>query len=88
MLVLFSFAACGKKEGPQGGRPTPRPPSSFFPRAPRASSSSTSTGPSTRPFADKAIKEDKNYQKYQDFIKETGIDPQKDIYFVAVGVAG
>ncbi|MFQ6108151.1 MAG: DUF3352 domain-containing protein [Candidatus Aminicenantales bacterium] len=34
----------------------------------------------------KAIQEDKNYQKYQEFIQVTGIDPQEDIYFVTVAV--
>ena len=34
----------------------------------------------------KAIQEDKNYQKYQEFIQLTGIDPQKDIYSVTIAV--
>jgi hypothetical protein len=40
----------------------------------------------TTDFVDKAIKENKEYQKYQEFIKETGIDPQKDIFYIAVGL--
>jgi hypothetical protein len=39
-------------------------------------------------FANKMIKEDENYQKYQEFVEKSGIDPQKDIYYVAVGIAG
>jgi hypothetical protein len=42
----------------------------------------------TTAVADKAIKESQEYQKYQDFIKETGIDPQKDIDFAAIGISG
>ncbi|MDP2914790.1 MAG: hypothetical protein Q8O91_04990 [Candidatus Aminicenantes bacterium] len=42
----------------------------------------------TTAVVDKAIKDSKEYQKYQEFIKETGIDPQKDIYFVAIGISG
>jgi hypothetical protein len=42
----------------------------------------------TTAVVDKALKESKEYQKYQEFIKETGIDPQKDIYFVAFGISG
>jgi len=30
----------------------------------------------------KSIKEDKTYEKIEEFIEKTGIDPQKDIYFV------
>jgi hypothetical protein len=40
----------------------------------------------TTNIVDKAIKENKEYQKYQEFIKETGIDPQKDIFYIAVGL--
>jgi len=29
-----------------------------------------------------------NYQKYQEFVEKSGIDPQKDIYYVALGIAG
>jgi len=42
----------------------------------------------TTAFVDKAIKESKEYQKYLDFVKETGIDPQKDVYYLAVGISG
>jgi len=37
-------------------------------------------------FADKQLKEEDTYEKYQEFVEETGIDPKKDIYFVAVGL--
>ena len=40
----------------------------------------------TTDIVDKTIKENKDYQKYQEFIKETGIDPQKDIFYIAVGL--
>lgn len=39
-------------------------------------------------FADKMIKEDESYQKYLEFVEKSGIDPQKDIFYVAVGLAG
>ena len=35
---------------------------------------------------DEAIRKDENYQKYLDFVQETGIDPQKDIYYVAAAM--
>jgi hypothetical protein len=38
--------------------------------------------------ASKALKEGDNAQKYQDTIKKLGIDPQKDVYFVAIGLTG
>ena len=39
-------------------------------------------------FADNMIKDDENYQKYMEFVEKSGIDPQKDIYYVALGIAG
>ena len=39
-------------------------------------------------FANKIIQEDEDYQKYQEFVEKSGIDPQKDIYYVALGIAG
>jgi hypothetical protein len=39
-------------------------------------------------FANKMIQDSDDYQKYQEFVEKTGIDPQKDIYYVAVGIAG
>jgi len=38
--------------------------------------------------AQKAIKEDENYKKYQQVIAQTGIDPQKDLYFIAGALTG
>jgi hypothetical protein len=38
--------------------------------------------------AGKLIKENKEYQKYQEIIKEIGVDPQKDVFFVAIGISG
>jgi len=39
-------------------------------------------------FANKMIQENEDYQKYQEFVEKSGIDPQKDIYYVAVGITG
>jgi len=39
-------------------------------------------------FVSKALKDPKNSQKFAEFIKETGIDPEKDIQALAIGVSG
>jgi hypothetical protein len=39
-------------------------------------------------FATKMIEGDENYQKYQEFVTKSGIDPQKDVYFLAAGLEG
>ncbi|MFP4082644.1 MAG: hypothetical protein ACLFVG_07780 [Candidatus Aminicenantes bacterium] len=36
--------------------------------------------------AKKTIQRDKDYQKYQEFVKMTGVDPKEDIYYVAVAL--
>lgn len=40
----------------------------------------------TTEFADKTLKEEEAYEKYQEFVEETGIDPKKDIYFIVVAI--
>jgi len=42
----------------------------------------------TLEFVSKAIKDPKNSEKYAEFIKETGINPEKDIHALAIGVSG
>lgn len=39
-------------------------------------------------FANKTINEKDNYPKYRDFVAETGLDPQNDIYWVAIALTG
>jgi len=39
-------------------------------------------------FAIKTINEKDNYPKYRDFVSETGLDPQKDIYWAAIALTG
>jgi hypothetical protein len=38
-------------------------------------------------FMDKQLKEEDAQEKYQEFVQETGIDPKKDIYFLAAGLS-
>jgi hypothetical protein len=88
-LALFSFTACGKKAGaPAAGAAGAEDMLKLLPKDAQGVVMVDVHRSITTAFADKAIKEDKNYQKYQDFIKETGLDPQKDIYFLAVAMAG
>jgi hypothetical protein len=87
LLILFSFMACGKKTAaPKAGTAEAQDilgmiPGDvlgvFFVDVSRAMSTEV---------ASKAIQEQEDYQKYQEFIEKTGIDPQKDIYFLAVGL--
>lgn len=85
-LALFSFAACGKKAGaPAAGAEDML---KLLPKDAQGVIVVDIHRGLTTSFADKAIKEDKNFQKYQEFIKETGIDPQRDFLFLAAAIAG
>ena len=87
-IVLFSFAACGKSKGPQGGTSDAKAALELLPKSCQGVVVVDVQRAMGMSFVDKAIKEDKNYKKYQEFVTETGIDPQKDISFIAVGVSG
>lgn len=88
-LALFSFVACGKKaEGPGAGSAVTVDLLNLLPKSVQGVVVVDFNRAINMPFADKAIKEDKNQAKYQEFIKETGIDPQKDIHGLAFALAG
>ncbi len=39
-------------------------------------------------FIDKIIEDEENYAEYQEFVTKTGIDPQKDVYYLATAMRG
>jgi len=82
-FVLLSFAACNK-----GGGSGSENALSLLPAGTQGVVVIDIHKAMTTAVADKAIKESQEYQKYQDFIKETGIDPQKDIDTAAIGISG
>jgi hypothetical protein len=92
-LVLFLscllVVACGKKAAsPTAGSAKGEDMLSLFPKDTRGLividvHRIMQTGPVT-----KAIQEGQNKQKYDEFVTETGIDPQKDVYFFAAGMMG
>ena len=87
--VLFAFVACGPKGGvPVAGSAKAEDMLALFPK--------TSLGfmvvdihraMQTEP-ANKMIADKDNNARYLEFIKETGIDPQKDIYLLAGAMMG
>lgn len=82
-LAVLSFMACGeKKAGPKAGSASPDDMLSLLPDSAIGIFFVDFKRVMATEIAAKSIKEDKNYEKYQDFIEKTGIDPQKDVYFV------
>ncbi len=88
-LALFSFTACKKEAAaPKAGTAEAEDLLSLIPADVQGVFFVDAHKAMATEFANKMIQEDKNYQKYQEFVEKSGIDPQKDIYYVAVGIAG
>lgn len=89
IFVFFSFISCGKKpSAPKAGSASVDDMLSLIPEDAKGVFFVNFNKAMTTEIASKTIKEDKNYQKYQEFIEKTGIDPQKDVYFVTVAITG
>jgi len=88
LLAMFSAVSCGKGGAPKAGSAKAESMLSLLPKDSLGVVMLDFHKILTTEFADKALKEEKNYQKYQEFITKTGIDPQKDIYFLAIGLRG
>lgn len=85
IFVLFAFISCGTKtSAPKAGSAKAKDMLSLLPKDAESVLFLDFHRAAAIEFIDKAIKEDKNYQKYQEFIVKSGTDPQKDIYFIAL----
>ncbi|MFC2169797.1 hypothetical protein ACFLRM_04450 [Acidobacteriota bacterium] len=84
LFALFSFISCGKKTpSPKAGTASAEDILSMIPQDAKGVFFVDIHKAMSTEIASKAIEEDKNYQKYQEFIEKTGIDPKEDIYFLA-----
>lgn len=88
VLTLAGFVACGKKASTEAGSATAESLLNLLPKNLSGVMVLDMHGIMATESADKALAEEKNKEKYDAFIKETGIDPKKDIYFVVVGLGG
>lgn len=88
LLLGFSFSACGKKGGTAAGSATAESMLNLLPKETRGVIIVDLHRIMATEAAAKALKDEKNAEKYQKFIQESGIDPQKDVYFLVVGLSG
>jgi hypothetical protein len=87
LLAVIGFVACGKKaEAPKAGSASPDDMLGLLPMNAKGVFLVNVNQAMAIEAADKAIKENDDYQKYLEFIEKTGIDPQKDIYYVAAAL--
>lgn len=88
-FVFFAFISCAKKPAaPKAGSAKAEDMLTLIPKAAIGIFVIDVNRVMTTEAASKAIKEDANYQKYQEFISETGIDPMKDVYFLVAAMTG
>jgi hypothetical protein len=87
LLTVIGFVACGKKaEAPKAGSASADDMLSLLPMNAKGVFLVNVNQAMAIEAADKAIKESDEYQKYLEFIEKTGVDPQKDIYYVAAAM--
>jgi hypothetical protein len=87
LLAMIGFVACGKKaEAPKAGSASADDMLGLLPVNAKGVFLVNVNQAMAIEAAEKAIKESDDYQKYQEFIEKTGIDPQKDIYYVAAAI--
>jgi hypothetical protein len=88
-LALFTFSACKKEAAaPKAGTAKATDMLGLLPVDVQGVFFVDVHKAMTTEFATKMIQENESYEKYQEFVQKSGIDPQKDIYFLAVGLAG
>jgi hypothetical protein len=85
LLILFGAITCKQVGPPKAGSATAADMLKLIPKDVQGVAMIDVHRVMTTDFVDKVIKESKDTQKYEEFVKGTGLDPQKDIYFAAVG---
>ncbi|MDH7511831.1 MAG: DUF3352 domain-containing protein [Clostridiales bacterium] len=89
VLTACFWTSCAKKPaGPQAGTAKAEDMLSLLPKDVRGVMVVDAHRIMELEAVKKAIQENENYPKYQEFIQETGIDPQKDIFFFVAAFGG
>jgi hypothetical protein len=91
LVILFAFfflLSCSKSIAPKAGSAKAEDMLSLLPKEVNGVIVVDAKRIMKTDMVEKAIKENKDPQKYQHFIQETGIDPQKDLYFFVAAMSG
>lgn len=89
IFSFFSFSSCAKKPSlPKAGSAKAEDMLTLIPKQAKGVLIVNFHRAMLTEAAKKAIKEEENYKKYQEFTKITGIDPEKDIFFIAGAMTG
>ena len=87
LVVAFAaFTACGKKAGaPVAGSAKAEDMLTLLPKSVQGIVLVDVHRGMNIPFVDKSLKKEENAAKYKETIDKFGLDPQKDVYFAAIG---
>jgi hypothetical protein len=89
LLSFFALSSCGKKaSAPKAGSAKAEDMLNLLPKESTGVIIVDVNRIMQTEAAAKAIRENKNYQKYQEFVQATGLDPQKDVYFLVGAMQG
>ncbi|MEW5901513.1 MAG: DUF3352 domain-containing protein [Acidobacteriota bacterium] len=87
-IVLFGLFSCRKAAVPQAGSAKAKDLLSLLPKDARGVVVVDVHRIMQTQAVTKAIAENKNKEKYDEFVRQTGIDPQKDVYFFVGAMTG
>lgn len=86
VVLTMTFAACQKSGVPVAGSAKAEDMLTLIPKNVQALFVIDVKRGMNIAFIDKSLKTGEDSAKYQEFIAKVGIDPQKDVYFAAIGV--
>lgn len=87
-LILFSFLSCEKKAPtPKAGTASPTDMLNLLPADSQGVLFADIHKAMSIEAVSSSIKEQENSKKYFEFIEKTGLDPEKDIYYLAVSIS-
>jgi hypothetical protein len=85
-LLVMAFAACGTTGIPKAGSAKAEDMLTLIPKTAQAVFVFDINRGLNVTFIDKALKTGDQAAKYKEFIDKVGVDPQKDVYFAAIGM--
>ncbi len=85
-LILIGTIACGTQETAKAGSAKPEDILKYLPVESQGVFFFDVHRAMQTDLANKMIKEDENYEEYLKFVETSGIDPEEDIFYVAVGL--
>lgn len=88
ILLAISLVSCAQQGSLKAGSATSKSMLQLIPAASRAVLMVDVHRSVTAEAVQNALKDEKMKQKYDEFVKKAGIDPMKDVYFLAVALAG